>query len=87
LPTGTAVIFSYGTVHGRGGTSFVIHYIYVKPSIDDIKRSSGLCGYFDGDENNDFRLRNNKISFDANSFSEDWRYICINTYMKIATYL
>jgi len=78
LPTGTVVMFSYGTVNGRWGTSYRIHYIHVKPSIEDIKSSSGLCGYFDGDQNNDFRLRNNNTASNIDTFLEDWRFVLLN---------
>jgi len=77
LPTGTIVIFSYGTVNGHGGTAYGIHYVLVKPSIEDIKSSSGLCGYFDNDITNDFRLRNNNAS-NKDTFSEDWRFVLLN---------
>jgi len=73
LPTGAEVEFLYAHVSGYFGIS----YIHVKPSIIDKKISKGLCGYFDGNTKNDFKLPNGTTVQDSQEFSRQWRYICI----------
>ncbi|KAL3836667.1 hypothetical protein ACJMK2_022089 [Sinanodonta woodiana] len=48
LPTGSLVKIN-------AGISF---NIYLYPSVSDRRATSGLCGYLDNDQNNDFTLRN-----------------------------
>ncbi|XP_062587324.1 von Willebrand factor D and EGF domain-containing protein-like [Saccostrea cucullata] len=56
------------------------HYnidLEILPSAMDIGNADGLCGYFDGDRENDFRRRNSTITDDIsqsypNDFSRSW---------------
>jgi hypothetical protein len=52
-------------------------------SAKDFHNTDGLCGYFDGDRNNDFRHRNGSQSSTSNDyygytdFIKSWRYTAI----------
>ncbi|XP_056003375.1 uncharacterized protein LOC125657435 isoform X3 [Ostrea edulis] len=57
------------------------HYnidLEILPSAPDVGNADGLCGYFDGVKDNDFRRRDNNITDDINirhpnEFSNSWR--------------
>ncbi|XP_060066469.1 uncharacterized protein LOC132546767 [Ylistrum balloti] len=69
LPTGTQISFYYNTHNG----TTTIDGIAIKPSLADWKTSSGLCGYLDGDKDNDFRTRDNGTTNDDRTFAQDWK--------------
>ncbi|XP_021375498.1 uncharacterized protein LOC110464552 isoform X3 [Mizuhopecten yessoensis] len=71
LPTGTQISFGYSfsSRHDR----VYINGISIKPSLADWKTSSGLCGYLDGNQNNDFRTKNGGTSTNEETFALDWK--------------
>ncbi|XP_061170736.1 uncharacterized protein LOC133180186 [Saccostrea echinata] len=84
----TKIHDKYYKVYFPTGTSLAIyimdwsgHYIIdleILPSAMDIGNADGLCGYFDGVRENDFRRRNSTITDDIglrhpNGFSESWK--------------
>jgi hypothetical protein len=58
--------------------------IEVYPTVADVERTSGLCGYLDGDTTNDFRLLDGSTSNSnpPDDFSLSWKYVNM-TWVKI----
>ncbi|XP_061185215.1 uncharacterized protein LOC133193273 [Saccostrea echinata] len=86
----TKIHDKYYKVYFPTGTSLAIyimewnrHYIIdleILPSAMDVGNADGLCGYFDGVRENDFRRRNSTIIDDIgllypNDFSESWKIL------------
>ncbi|PIK34073.1 putative zonadhesin, partial [Apostichopus japonicus] len=70
--------FSHGVL--MLNTNFGLSIQYDGASFVDIQLSytlfnqtCGLCGTFDRNQDNDFRLRNGKLASDINEFGESWR--------------
>ncbi|XP_069130656.1 von Willebrand factor D and EGF domain-containing protein-like isoform X2 [Argopecten irradians] len=60
------------TIHIRlhlGALNVHIFMIIIKASLADWKATRGMCGFLDGDPDNDFLLRNGEIS---NAFGRSW---------------
>lgn len=62
-----------------------------QPSLIFLFKLSGLCGTYDGDKDNDFRLVNGSISLDQSarpdSFSLNWRCVLDNPFQNIPLYV
>ncbi|XP_021375499.1 von Willebrand factor D and EGF domain-containing protein-like isoform X4 [Mizuhopecten yessoensis] len=71
LPTGTQISFSH--YFSSGYDKILINGILIKPSLADWKTSSGLCGYLDGNQNNDFRTKNGGTANNEETFALDWK--------------
>ncbi|XP_061170731.1 von Willebrand factor D and EGF domain-containing protein-like [Saccostrea echinata] len=88
----TKIYDKYYKIYFPTGTSLAIyimdwngHYnidLEILPSAMDVGNADGLCGYFDGVRENDFRRRNSTITDNIgltspNGFSESWKYVSI----------
>ncbi|XP_021375515.1 von Willebrand factor D and EGF domain-containing protein-like [Mizuhopecten yessoensis] len=71
LPTGTQISFSH--YFSSWNDRVYINGISIKPSLADWKTSSGLCGYLDGNQNNDFRTKNGGTANNEETFALDWK--------------
>ncbi|XP_021375500.1 von Willebrand factor D and EGF domain-containing protein-like [Mizuhopecten yessoensis] len=69
LPTGTQISFHHVTENNIT----LIGGIVIKPSLADWQMSSGLCGYLDGNMNNDFRTKDGGTTGDEKTFALDWK--------------
>ncbi|XP_069129083.1 von Willebrand factor D and EGF domain-containing protein-like [Argopecten irradians] len=67
LPSGTEIHIG---LH-LGAINTHINMFILKPSLADWEATSGMCGFLDGDKNNDIRLRSGEI---APGFGVDWRH-------------
>ncbi|XP_053387563.1 uncharacterized protein LOC123542645 isoform X2 [Mercenaria mercenaria] len=81
-PIGTIVIIN---LHSWGKTLDIDIYLSAK----DFGNIDGLCGYFDGNRNNDFRHRDGSESAISNGyyyheFTESWRLLDAENFLKNA---
>jgi hypothetical protein len=67
LPTGTKVTFNYGGSWING--------ISITPSILDASLTGGLCGIYNGNQNDDFIPRSGNRPTSLRKFAASWQYV------------
>ena len=58
------------------GAYIINHYTITASSLDD-GMTMGLCGIFNNKQGDDFTMSNERITANANTFAESWKYIFI----------
>ena len=74
LPSGTRLVFSHGAVYDFYG----IHNIDISPSLLDVGMTTGLCGRYNDNDEDDFIERGTGIiQQNAWHFAKSWKYVTI----------
>ena len=68
-PTGTQVVVSHGQVYHFYG----LNTINIFPSTLDMDVTRGLCGIFNGDQSDEFTVRNELGTADIETFVKSWK--------------